>query len=302
MADHFDIPNATPAEPRGIDGLRERAAGALEAALGFIEEHGNEMARLRAAILVEIESPEHGVEALAARQREDGGFAALGQVLPACVDRGLRGWDADEEILGTVEALSILADWGLLYEGIADRAVDALYRAQCEDGSFGAADAGEAEDPRWRVVTTALLAGLLGRTRSARPEMLRGAGAYLAGHWSVETLRGQGWPVVAAFAHYFTNVYDEQRETALPWCARELERGLLAHEYGAGDVMRVLFYCEASALPGVTFDANALLAQLMDEQRADGSVGGEGTAAADRVATTLDAMHFTLRICRSAGP
>lgn len=300
MTDRIHIPSASAPRSAGIEALRERAAGVLERALGFVEAQGNALARLRARILVELEPVALGLEALAQHQRESGQVARLGQVLPAQLDLPLRDWDREDEILGTLEALSVLADWGRLYEAVTDRLVDVLLVQQARDGSFGPVRL-DASASEWRVVTTALSAGFLGRTRSARPEMLLSAGAYLANHWSVDHIRRHGWPSVAAFAHYFTNVDDDEGEAALPWCARELERGHLAHEFGAADVMRVLFYCEASSLPGVSFDAEALLDQMFDDQREDGSIGGPDHAPVDCVASTLDAMHFSLRICRSRG-
>ncbi len=310
MSDRFDILNESTgaseaAETSGIDALRERAAGALEGAFAFVEREGHAFSQLRARSLVRLEPVEQGVAWLDDRVDADGRLAKIGQVLPGSLDALLDAADdagAEVQFSGTVEALSLLADWGRLFEPVCDRIVDGLHRAQGEDGHFGPpSSAATAEQPIIRVVSTALTAGFLGRTRSARPEMLRGAGAFLAPHWSVDAIRRHGWPAVAAFAHYFTNVYDDEREAALPWCGRELERGWLAHEYAPEDVMRVLFYCEASALPGVTFDANALLMQMFDAQNADGSVGDPSLDASERVAGTLDAMHFILRVCNSPG-
>ncbi|MDP6981308.1 MAG: hypothetical protein QF570_22330 [Myxococcota bacterium] len=307
MSGSFDILNAAPsqsdtASDEGTAALRERAAGALEAAYGFVEREGHEFSRLRARILVQVEGVERGVEAIDEQVGAEGRPGRMGQVLPPMLE-ALFTDEAENDatrFTGTLEVLSVLADWGRLYEPAGDRIVAALLAAQEEDGSFGPANVA-GEEPIGRVVATALTAGFLGRMRSARPEMLRGAGAFLAQHWSVDTIRGHGWPAVAGFAHYFTNVYDDEREAALPWCGRELERGWLAHEYTPADVMRVLFYCEASAIPGVSFDANALLTQLFDGQLDDGSVGEPASQPAARVAGTLDAMHYILRVCNSPG-
>lgn len=305
MSDDFNIlnPDADAEGAAGFDALRERAASALEAAYGFVEREGHGFSKLRARILVQLEPVERGIEALEERVGEAGGVEPIGQVLAYPLESRVvvaAGSGAANDFVGRLEVLSAAADWGRLYEPVVDRVVAGLFRSATGDGGHGpAVDA--TREPIDRVISTALTAGFLGRTRSARPEMLRGAGAYLAPHWSVEALRQHGWPCVAAFSHYYTNVYDEERESALPWCGRELERGFLAHEYTADQVMRVLFYCEVSALPGVTFDANALLVRLFDDQNTDGSVGDATLPAGDRVATTIDAMHFILRVCNSPG-
>jgi hypothetical protein len=95
-------------------------------------------------------------------------------------------------------------------------------------------------------------------------------------------------------------VFDEDSEQALPWCARELERGKIVGTYSAVEVLRVLSWCEASALPGVTFDTNLLLGEVLNEQLADGSLGRADLLAEDRVASTLDAMSFVIRLCRGS--
>ena len=81
-----------------------------------------------------------------------------------------------------------MSDWKLLYAPCADRAIKFLGSAQGTDGSWGPAETSSAEDVAMRVFATGSLAGLLGRTRSSRPETLRAAGRYLSTQWSVRTL------------------------------------------------------------------------------------------------------------------
>ncbi len=287
-----------------IEALRERAAGALEAALGFVELHGNELARLRARIAVGLDPLDRGLSLLSSYQSEDGSFrdsrGGLRQVLPGPLEDALRSWNGGEGVCETLEAFSVLSDWQRLYEPSCDRAVEFLRRTQCADGGWGAGTSTLADHPM-RIFATGCLAGFLGRTRTARPEVLRAAGGYLRELWSVDSLRNRGWPAVAAFAHYFTNVHDDAGEAALPWCSREIERGRATGEYRAVEVLRILFYCEASALPGADFCSDSLLADLMDEQLADGSVRPAEGPAEGRVASTLDAMMFMLRLCRGQG-
>lgn len=301
VSDRMNIlSNATSRVP-GISEVRERAAGALEAALGFIEAHGNEFAQLRARILVELEPLDRGLSSLSRHQVEDGSFRRIGQVFSAPLEGELQRWDPGGVILGTLEAVSVLSDWKQLHDPSGDRAIGFLRQAQRSDGGWGNLRSTTTEDDPMRVFVTGCLAGFLGRTRTARPEMLQAAGAYLGRFWSVDYIRSQGWPAVAAFAHYFTNVFDEDAEAAVPWCARELERGRRVGLYSAAEVLRVLFYCEASALPGVEFDTHALLVEVLNEQLEDGSVGSAELPADGRVASTLDAMLFVLRLCRSGG-
>ncbi|MFT5442058.1 MAG: hypothetical protein ACI8W3_001100 [Myxococcota bacterium] len=284
----------------GIDQLRDRSASALETALAFVEGSGDELARLRANVLVGVESADAGVAYLASQQQVDGSFASSGQVFPSALESVLRNWMPGDKIVGCLEAISVLGDWGRMYEPCGDLLVDYLRGVQGEDGGWGIEPSDAVENPI-RVFATGFLAGSLGRTRSARPETLTAAGAYVGGFWSVDYIRKHGWPAVAAYAHYFTNVLDEESEAALPWCARELERGKLTSEYSAADILRVLFYCEAEALPGVEFDSNALLDTLLNDQHVDGSFGLPDSAAVRRVGSTLDAMLFMLRLCQSQG-
>ena len=290
---------------KAIDGLRGRAAAGLEAALGFVEEHGNELARLRARILVELEPLDRGLDLLSSNQRPNGSFPRVGQVLMGPAAKRLDRWDETGETVGTLEAISVLSDWEHLYAPCGDRAIVYLSQSQAEDGSWGGARVSPDEvatgDSALAIFVTGCTAGFLGRSRTARPEVLSAAGAFLGGFWSVDFIRKHGWPAVAGFAHYFTNVFDEEGEAALPWCARELDRGRRVGDYSAVEVLRVLFYCQASALPGVDFDTNGLLDELLKQQLDDGSVGSPELEASSRVASSLDAMLFMLRSFRSGG-
>jgi hypothetical protein len=300
VSDRLKILNeSTELEPN-LSVLRERAASALELALAFVGSYGNELSRCRARILVELDPVERGLALLSSQQVDDGFFPVNGQVIAAPYSDALLGWDPHGSIAGTLEAISVLSDWRRLYESCADRAIDFLGKVQRSDGSWGSGESTPGDDQPMALFATGCLAGFLGRTRSARPEMLRAAGAYMGGFWSVETIRSQGWPAVAGFAHYFTNVHDEEAEAALPWCARELERGNLVGDYSAVDVLRVLSWCEASALPGVTFDTNLLLGDVLNEQLEDGSIGRADVSSESRVASTLDAMSFLIRLCRGS--
>lgn len=295
----LNVLGTAPDRALDIDALRERAAVGLEAALGFVEKHGNEFARLRARILVELEPQSCGLALLASYQRPNGSFPSIGQIL---MDPSSSLSCMGDETVGTLEAISVLSDWEHLYEPSGDAAIEFLSRTQAQDGSWGSCPATtDMVDSSLRIFVTGCIAGFLGRSRTARPEILKAAGTYLGTVWSVDRIRSDGWSTVAGFAHYFTNVFDDEGEAALPWCARELDRGRRVGEYSAAEVLRVLFYCQASALPGVDFDSNGLLEQLLAQQLDDGSVGLSALAPSGRVASSLDAMLFMLRLCRSGG-
>jgi hypothetical protein len=281
----------------GLDALRPRAATALERALGFVEKTGDELARLRAHILVDVEPLARGLDMLESRQRENGSFPRLGGVLAAPVESCLAQGHQEEELVGALEALWIMSDWKSMHVSWLGRLVDFLEAEQNPDGAWGVIRGNDRAAPS-RMLMTGLLAGFLGRSSVARPEVYGGAGAYLAECWSVERLQSGGWPLVMAYALYYTNVFDENAEQGLPWCGRELERGLAAGENDAGKIVRLLLHCDAATLPGAEFDPDGLLGVLLEEQGDDGGFEPGVDVPAKRVGSTLDAMLAILRLCR----
>ena len=285
-----------PVDPLEI--LRESAATSLEQALGFVQGEGDELARMRARILLETRPAGDGVELLETHQSPDGSFPRLGGVFPEALTTWLDSAGLAPELLGSLEALSILADWRNLYSPCAERVVTYLSSSQSSDGGWGSTDPTSLESSQ-RLFLSAMLAGFAGRTRSARPTTILAARDYISSRWSVERIRREGWPLVAAFCHYYTNVVDENADVALPWCGRELGRGLQAGEYSARETMRVLIYCDASALPGADFDIESLLTSLIEAQSPDGSHAPDQPTPAGRIGPTLDAMLGLLRLCRT---
>jgi hypothetical protein len=295
----FPILNGPAGEssPDDLATLRSDAATALEQALAFIEARQDSLALLRAHILLEATDVEEGLTALAERQHADGSFDPIGGIFSPDLEPLLCDVAVPTRIRGAVEAMSILADWRVLYSPVAEGLVSFLASNQQADGGWGE-DNDETEASIPRLFVSGMLAGYGGRTRSARPMMLRNAQGYLASHWSVERIRKSGWPLVAAYAHFYTNVRDDNADVALPWCGRELERGYRAGEYSARESMRVLLYCDASALPGTEFEVTDLLTKLQSEQNPDGSYADPTDAPDARIAATLDAIAATLRLCR----
>ena len=274
--------------------LRERSATALERALGFVEDYGDALARLRAHVVLEAASPGEVVERLSSLQREDGGFEPLGFVFSGALTAELRRAAPEAGLVGTLEALAVLADVHGLTSPASERAVGYLTRVQRRDGSWGHVDPAASQPPPHedRLFATGMLAGYAMRTPFVRPEVVEWAGRFLTGLWAPEQVEGGALANIAGFAHFFANGgAPDLSDEALQWCGRELERGFRTHRFEAVQTLRVLFYCDASALPGATFDVVELLDRLLGEQAADG-----GFAALDpggppgRVAPTIDAL------------
>ena len=290
--------------------LRERAATALEAALGFVEDYGDELALARAHATLEALPPQRCVEVVAGLQAEDGSFVPFGSVFSGALAAELRDARVPPPILGTLEALSVLADLRALGSDCAERALAFLTRVQQSDGSWGRADpiavAAEPEQAEQlavseRLFTTGMLAGFAARTPFARPELLDWAGRFLAALWAPERVEGGRWSAIAAFAHFYANGGDPDRaDGALQGGGRELERGFRTGRFDAGTTLRVLHYCDASALPGSTFDGVELLTRLLDEQAPDGGFAElDAGGPPGRVAPTLDALIAVRGLCQS---
>lgn len=294
-------PSAQASSDAGLDALREQAATSLERALGYVASCEDSFALLRAHVLLEATPVEEGIAALESRQQADGGFAPGGGVFSAEIEALLETDAVPSPVRGALEAMAILSDWRVLYAPATERLVAHLAAIQNDDGSWGAAG-DDAEPSSGQLFASGMIAGYLGRTRSARPATLQAVQPFLAAHWAVARIREAGWPLVAAYTHFYTNVPDDNAEVALPWCGRELERGYQAREYTARQTMRVLIDSDASALPGATFDVGDLLTRLLTEQAEDGAFTANDFATSTRIGPTLDGMMATMRLCRMLPP
>jgi len=291
----LNLPSAVTAED--IEALREKAATALEGASRFIEAHGSELARVRSWALLQAEPVEDAVRVLAAQQRDDGSFPLLVDVPYDVMAAALDEWDADAALVGTLQALLMLADLRRLVGPVAERAVEFLAAAQLEDGSWGSEE-GEGREPDQRLFGTAMLTGMLGKTRAVRPAVLGAASDFVAERWAPERVEGGQWSAIAAFANFFTNVHHERGDEALQWCGRELERGFRTRRFEAWSVLRVLLISDAAALPGSSLSPPELLTALLAEQAADGGFAElEPSGVPARVEPTLDALLAILRLC-----
>jgi hypothetical protein len=169
-----------------------------------------------------------------------------------------------------------------------------LASVQLEDGSWGQ----PSEPAGNRIFATGMLAGMLGRTRVVRPEVLDAAGDFLGELFSPDLISGRRWAGLTAFGTFFANVGHDLADSALQWVGRELERGFRTRIYDASSTLRTLLHCNALAVPGATLDPFLLLTDLLGEQAADG--GFEELASgvdAARVEPTLDALLGIIRIC-----
>jgi hypothetical protein len=281
---------------RDAEGLREEAASALERSSHFVEAHGGALDQARIWAYLEAKPVESAVDCLALRQRDDGSFPPLVERPSDAMNTGLGGWGADSPLVGTLQALSMLADLRQLVGPAVDRAVDFLSGVQLSDGSWGRDADPDTADAR--LFGTAMLTGMLGKTRAVRPGVLGDATDFVAERWAPERVEGGGWSAIAAFANFFTNIHHERGDEALQWCGRELERAFRTRRFEALSVLRVLLTSDAAALPGSTLSPPELLGALLSEQAADGGFAElESRGVPARVEPTIDATLAILRLC-----
>jgi len=289
--------------PAGIgQGLRMRAADALERGLGFVDAHARchgdapiaALAPLFARVLLGAAPAAEALERVAQQRRADGSFAPLG--LTAA---GAPGFETlSTPVVGVLESLVVSADLGGLRGPVADATARYCEQIQLADGSWG--DPVAPGEPSGRIFATGMIAGLLGRSPAVRPHLFERAGRFLGELWAPERVEGGNWPALAAFGTFFSNVPHDLADEAMQWCGRELERGFLTGRFEASACVRVLLHCDALALPGSGLAPSALLARLLDEQAADGGfaeLAAGGPAA--RIVPSLDAMHGIIRLCQA---
>ncbi len=276
--------------------LKERSAEALERGFGFLEREAGRTELDRARVVMGVDPVGAWVESWAGEQTEEGALPAHGLFAggaPAGPD--LAGEAPPNELLGTLESLLVLADAGALESPCVEPAGLYLLRIQNDDGSFGAADLPEP----MKLFVTGMLAGLLGHTKTVRPELLVRAGEWLGPRFSPEAVEGGRWSAITTFAVFFSNVDHDRSDEALQWCGRELERGYRTGRFDAGLTTRALLHCDALAMPGAQLDPIELLDRLVGEQAGDG--GFDELAAGGRparITPTIDAIHAIVSLCR----
>ncbi len=301
---------AGPVDEAGhLRALRLRSADALERAFGFLEAQPDEWARARSRVLCGAEPSSLLTTRLESYQQPDGSFplgtlvSGGGLGFPPLELAGLSS--AGLALVGTLEALLVAADAGLLYGAWLERAIRFLERHQSGDGAFRVESLREDapvalhEDVLW----TGMVAGLLGRTPLSRADTLERAGAFLAERFTPDAVENDGYSALMAYSLYFTNVGHELSDEALQWCGRALEKGFRGRRHDAVATMRILLSCDAQAMPGAEFDAVELLERLLEEQARDGgfaelSAGGPPA----RTTQTFDAMFAIVRLCSALAP
>lgn len=202
-----------------------------------------------------------------------------------------------------LEVLEALADAECLRGGLADRVAESLHTSQHSDGSWrasGSAAPPEPEDARPPVgardalFLTAMLGAFLGRTARSSAAVLRGAGGFLAAHWSPALVQTGSWHAICGYAHFFSNVPHEISDAVLQWCGRELERAFRIGAFDAVRAARVFTLCDAHALPGAKLDRIELVPALLRAQSADG--GWPAPTTPMRVSATLWAALALARL------
>jgi hypothetical protein len=301
---HLDTGNEdSTGDAEFVEALRLRAAESLERAYRFLETQPDHWALLRAQVLCEARPALDLATKLGATQEADGrlpvGTLLSGGALgfPAT---DLAALDADQlGVVGTLEALLLAADAKVLHADWVESAVRFLEGQQATDGAYriptiGSDRAAEQSEIFW----TGMIAGVLGRTPVSRTSHLAAAGEFLSARFEPDAVEHDGYAALIAFAHFYTNVPDDEGDEALQWCGRALEKGFRSRQAEAVATVRVLLTCDAQAMPGATFDVVELLDRLMEEQAGDGGFAElslEGPAA--RTSQTFDAMLAIVRLC-----
>ena len=249
----------------------------LTRAARFVAVHGGELERVFCEALLRELPARALLDALAARQRDDG---SLEPWRPA---------DATPEA-ATRRALAWLGALGLTDHAFPEAAVGFLAAQQAPDGGWGS----PVLPPETRIAITGETAGLLARTPFARESQLRRAEAFLARCYSPALLQSGEYAPLLAYAHALASVDSELADEALVWCGRELEKGWRSGRFTTGQIARALLRASAKALPGAQIEASEVVLSLLAAQASDG--GWPAAASGDRVDATLEAVEALLRL------
>ncbi len=286
-----------------VETLRLRAAESLERAYRFLETQPDALALLRAQVLCQARPAADLARKLGETQAADGslplgGLISGGEVgFPALDVAGLP--DVERAMLGTLEAMLIAGDARAIHAGWVEPAVRFLEAQQRDDGSYRIEVPGdEAAQAAADVFFTGMITGICGRTPVSKTAHLEAAGRWLADRFTPDAVEHDAYPALIAYAHYYTNVPDEEADEALQWCGRALEKGFRSRHLDAVSTLRVLLTCDAQAMPGATFDIVELLERLMEEQAGDGGFAELSLDGPEsRTSQTVDAMIAIVRLC-----
>lgn len=224
----------------------------------------------------------HGDAAQCAR-----GAALCDGTARAALDAALAPIDSDAAALSALEQCAAVG----LHDGpLVEQATARLGAAQEPDGGWSCAPGLD------RAASAALVAGLLARTRFARPAALLAAGRLVAASWAPERVQGGSAAAIAAYACFFANFDHELGDAALQWCGRELERGFRTGAIDALAAGRVFALCDAQALPGARLGADEVALSLAAAQAGDGGFAPAAADVATRVEATLAALAALRRL------
>jgi len=290
-----------------IESLRLAAADTLERAYRFLETQPDGWALLRAQVVCQAR-PAADLARKLGESQEVGGSLPLGTLISGgevgfpVIDVAALS-DVERGMLGTLEGMLVAGDARALHAAWVEPAVRYLEAQQQDDGAYRiAVPGGPAEQEAADVFFTGMITGICGRTPVSKTAHLEAGGRWLAERFTPDAVEHDGYAALLAYAHYYTNVPDEEADQALQWCGRALEKGFRSRHLDAVSTLRVLLTCDAQAMPGATFDIVELLERLMEEQAGDGgfaelSLGGPET----RTSQTVDAMIAIVRLCAVLG-
>ena len=286
-----------------IEALRMRAAEHLERAYRFLETQPDQWALLRGQVLCGARPGDDLARKLGETQAEDGSLP-----LSTLISGGGLGFPPIDHssldarslaLAGTLEALLMAGDARVLHAAWVEPAIRFVESCQDEDGAYRVPALGDAAAvAEAEVFWTGMIAGILGRTPVSKTSHLEAAGAFLATRFTPDAVEHGGYSALLAYAHFYTNVPDEEADESLQWCGRALEKGFRSHALEAVATVRVLLTCDAQAMPGATFDVVELLERLLEEQAGDGGFAELSLdGPASRTTQTFDAMMAIVRLC-----
>lgn len=279
--------------PADATALKERAADALERALGFVREHGDHLAVRCAHVALRAIPAAELADAVSALQRSDGSFEPVEEPCRGWLARALAYAGAEAPVRDTLVCLALLADARQEDAPSVERAIRFLEARQQPDGSFPTTSSA----PDAAVVVTGIAAGSLGRSRFTRPEILSLAGDWLGERFDPDLVE-QSPTACTAVAMYYANAPDERSDEVMQWCGRALEKGFRSHALEALAVLQTLLACQVGSLPGASFAPEELLERLLSEQAGDGGFDAlQPDGARGRVAPTVDAMRAVIGLC-----
>jgi len=254
--DFVQLESPTREQAQDIVISLDQVVDALERAYAYVDTAGSDLDRLRFAVLLEKAAPEDLLEAFGNMQSEEGFFATGSETAT---------------LESSLEVLAALDDCGLLGDARLKPWVQAVSKGQASDGMWLGETRTQKATADERLALCGMLAAFLVKSGSARIVIVDAALEAMAEAWSTERVGADFCPLLASYFHLLTLASHEIGDEALQWCGRELEKGLRGGAVSGLEVARILLFCDAYALPGVSMDGGRLIPEILREQQADGS-------------------------------